>query len=178
MTSPDAAISPPRLLAAPPFAILVLLLAALGLTVALIVVPPRALYRHGAPTAYAEQTLRESYGVEPAAHGDCLGTPTFTWAWQEVARAPDATARFERILAHARPAGRVYALAGLQRVAPAQFLQAVQAFDTSMVVVKWRPVGQYWQERRLADIVRQDLRPGRLAESLAAAPIVAPTCEE
>ena len=164
-----------RLVSQPAFAAVALSLAALGVVVALVVSPPALVWRRLAPLGWAEHELGAAPGVEPPRYASCLGTPRLTEAWQLVARAPDAAARFRRVLATGSRAGRLYALAGLRAADPRAFGAALPAALADTAPMPWRGPAGPWGERHAAAVARE-IAGGGVTAALAAAPRVRPTC--
>ena len=152
-------------------------LGALGLTVAILIVPPSLAWRHIAPLGWAEDELATATGVEPAVYPGCLGTPQVTDAWRHIAKAPDAAARFRRVFAAGGQVGRLYALAGLRSTDPAAFRATLPELMGDSTLVSWHGSTVGWIERQVGELAAE-IATGSVTAGLASAPYVRPTCVE
>jgi hypothetical protein len=142
-----------------------------------IVSPPELLWRRLAPLGWAEHELRTVSGVEPPRYATCLGTPRATEAWQDVAHASDAVARFRRVLAGGTSAGRLYALAGLRSTNSPVFAAALPGFLADNTTVPWRGRTGGWKDRRVAEVAAE-ISTETFIVKLTSASRMRPTCFE
>ena len=161
----------------PRFALLLALLGGLVLAVLHLVSPWDAIYAAIAPLDRAERQLRGLRAMPPLYRGDCLGTPEPVLAWRVLDTAPDAVARFRRILDRATPAGRALARAGLYAHGAAVDAATERrlAADTTLVYLTSSDVvGEFARAGALMDSASLV----GLAQTLRRTPLVKPTCIE
>jgi hypothetical protein len=170
MTSPIGAraVTPGVL---PSFLVLVAFLAAVGLCTMLLLVSPYTIWQRLAPVSYAEWRLGRHSGMDRLTPEGCLGTPSATRAWQTIARAGDAPARFQRLLRSQAPGARLYALAGLHATDRAAFAAAVPMFKRDTLTRAGR------NDESVAALA-VEIETGRVSRTLASAPMIVGTCVE